>query len=237
MPRLRRTGLVLCAIALLVAGCSGSGGSDDSSSPVPRGLGGPGTHQPGKPGKHHNGKPNKPGKKHHHKGGKPRSSSSASNNPTRSNAPGGAQSSTQPAPAHSSSHAGGGTTSSATHQPPAGPRVTVTPSRGLRDGQTVTVEGFGFKPNTSLVVAQCRDRGLDTGPGDCNVHVNLLTGSYGAAKKVTSDANGHVAPVRLVVAKTFKTVNCGTERCLVAISEPTLRPDPADEGDMYIHFA
>jgi hypothetical protein len=31
-------------------------------------------------------------------------------------------------------------------------------------------------------------------------------------------------------------VDCGTEKCLVAISEPRLDPDPSDEGDQYIHF-
>jgi hypothetical protein len=233
MPRIQRTGVVLCAIALLIAGCSGGGGSSDngSSSPLPRGLGGPGNsahHH-----KHHGGKSNKPGKKHHHKGG-PSSSSSPSNHPTMHSTP--TQSRSTRPTQHTSSTPSGGGGGSHTPKPPSGPRVTVTPHDGLSDGQTVTVEGFGFKPNTALVVAECRDRGLNTNQSDCNVHVNLVTGSYGAAKRVTSDGTGHVAPVHLVVAKTFKSVNCGTERCLIAISEPTLRPDPSDEGDQYIHF-
>src|SRR5882724_2746827 len=80
MPRLRRTGLVLCAIALLVAGCSGSGSSGGTSSPVPQGLGGPGTQPNGHHIKHHSGKPTK----HHHKGGGATSSSSPSGHPTQS---------------------------------------------------------------------------------------------------------------------------------------------------------
>ena len=234
MPRRQRTGLVLCAIALLIAGCSGGGGGSDngSSSPVPRGLGGPGNTTPAHHHKHNGGKSNKPGKKHHHKGGST-SSSSPSNHPTQSATPTQSHSSNPTQHTSSPTSGGGG---SHTSSPPSGPRVTVTPHLGLKDGQTVTVEGFGFKANTTLVVAECRDRGLNTNQSDCNVHVNLLTGSYGAAKKVQSDGNGHVAPVQLVVAKTFKTINCGTERCLVAISEPTLQPDPSDEGDQYIHF-
>lgn len=235
MPRRRRTGIVLCAIALLIAGCSGGGGGseDSSSSPVPRGLGGPGsTHAHHH--KHNGGKSNKPGKNHHHKAG-PSSSSSPSNHPTQS-ATATQSHSSQPTQHPSSSPGGGGgshTSSSPTHQPPAGPRVTVTPHDGLSSVQTVTVEGFGFKPNQLLAVAECHDRGLATGLPDCNIN-NVIT--YAPGAKVHSDANGHVGPLQITVRKTFKSVDCGTVKCLVAISEPTLQPDVSDEGDQYIHF-
>lgn len=230
MPRLQRTGLVLCAIALLVAGCSGGGGSGgSSSSPVPRGLGGPGSSTHAHHGKH-GGKSNKPGKKHHHKSG-PTSSSSPSNHPVHSSTPTGANTptrtrTTSSAPNHPR-------TSSSAPPPSTLPTVVVTPHTGLSDVQTVTVEGFHFKPNTLLAVAECHDRGLNTGLPDCNIN-NVITYSPGA--KVHSDANGHVGPLQITVRKTFKSVNCGTVKCLVAISEPTLQPDPSDEGDQYIHF-
>ena len=117
---------------------------------------------------------------------------------------------------------------------PTGPRVTVTPHTGLSSTQTVTVEGWGFTPNTTLAVAECHDRGTQTGLPDCNIN-NVIT--YSPGKKVQSDGNGHVGPVQIVVAKTFKSVNCGQVKCLVAISEPRLDPNPADEGDQYIKFA
>lgn len=85
----------------------------------------------------------------------------------------------------------------------------------------------------TLAVAECHDRGTETNLSDCNIN-NVLT--YAPGRKVKSDANGHVGPLQIVVAKTFKSVNCGTQKCLVAISEPALNPDPADEGDQYIKF-
>jgi neocarzinostatin family protein len=239
MHRTRRRGLVVCAIALLLAGCSGSGGSDSGTSPIPRGMGG--GHHGHKGGKHHHGKGGMDhhgkGGRHHHQGGNGPSASGTApgGRPAHSTAPATGHSSSRPhvQPSRSSTH------SSATSQPPSpgGPTVTVSPHGGLHDGQTVTVAGSGFSPHTTLVVAQCLDRGQSTNQSDCNVHVNLVTGSYGAAKKVVSDSNGHVGPVQLVVAKSFKSVNCATQKCLIAISEPTLRPDPADEGDHYITFA
>jgi hypothetical protein len=113
------------------------------------------------------------------------------------------------------------------------PSVKVCPHTGVHDGQTVTVEGWGFKPNTQLAVAECRDRGDDTNLSDCNIDSVI---SYSPSAKVTADANGHIGPLRIVVKKTFKGVNCGAESCLVAVSEPTLNPDPSDEGDVRLHF-
>jgi hypothetical protein len=235
MHRTPRTGLVLCAIALLLAACGGGGSDGNATSPVPRGLGGPGNPN-GHHTKHHHGKTHKPGKKHHHKGG-PTSSSSPTHRPGHSSTPAPGHSS-RPGQ-HSSSAPGGGggggshTSKPPTHQPPAGPRVTVTPSQSLTDGQPVTVEGFGFKPNTLLVVAECQDRGLQTSQNDCNIN-NIITFAPGA--RVHSDANGHVAPVQITVRKTFKSVDCGAVKCLVAVSQPTLQPHPENEGDQYIHF-
>jgi neocarzinostatin family protein len=37
----------------------------------------------------------------------------------------------------------------------AGPHVSVTPDTGLVDGQTVTVSGGGYSPNSSLGIVQC----------------------------------------------------------------------------------
>jgi hypothetical protein len=237
MHRAKHTGLIVCAIALLVAGCSSSGDSSNRYVAPPTVTDGGGHQSTG--GKHHQkpGHHNEPGRQHHNG---PGSSSSASSTPgpnqSISPPPGGGHSSTQPAPSHSSSHSGGGGGGGHSSPPPQNnlPRVVVTPSSGLASEQTVTVEGFNFKPNTLLAVAECHDRGLDTGLPDCNIS-NVIT--YAPGAKVHSDANGHVGPLQITVRKTFKSVDCGAVRCLVAISEPSLRPDPADEGDQYIHFA
>jgi hypothetical protein len=233
MHRVSRSGLVLCAIALLLAACSGSGGSAGTSAPVPRGIGGPGAHQ-----KHHHkgggrrGGHGKHVKHHRHRGGAT-SSGTPSSHPGSSNIPAPGRTSQRPGPTSSAPQPHPST--SATHRPPAqGPRVTVTPHTGLSGTQTVTVEGWGFSPNTTLAIAECHDRGTQTGLPDCNIN-NVIT--YSPGKKVNSDANGHVGPLQIVVAKTFKSVNCGTVKCLVAVSEPRLDPNPADEGDQYINFA
>jgi hypothetical protein len=109
----------------------------------------------------------------------------------------------------------------------------VTPHTGLGASETVTVEGFHFKPNTTLVIAQCRDAGTSTNLPDCNIN-NVIT--YAPGARVTSDASGHVGPLQITVRKTFKSVNCGAESCLVAISEPAVDPNPNDEGDVHLSF-
>lgn len=235
MHRARRTGLIVCAIALLAAACSSSGdGGGAGPSPVPTGIGN--GHTGGKGGGKHHHKPGqhgKPGKGHHHKGGGSSSSPAPGQGSSHSSAPGPGHTSTTPSP-HPSTKSGQPhpSTSSAPH--PALPTVVVTPHSGLSSVQTVTVEGFHFKPNTLLVVAECQDRGLQTNQDDCNIS-NILTFAPGA--RVHSDANGHVAPVQITVRKTFKSVDCGAVKCLVAISQPTLQPHPENEGDQYIHFA
>ncbi|HZC73330.1 MAG TPA: neocarzinostatin apoprotein domain-containing protein [Jatrophihabitans sp.] len=114
------------------------------------------------------------------------------------------------------------------------PSVEVCPHDGLHDGQTVTVQGWNFTPNTALAIAECRDAGQSTNLSDCNID-SVVTYSPGA--KVKSDADGHVGPMRITVDKTFKEINCATQSCLIAISEPTLNPDPNDEGDVRLEFA
>ncbi|MDQ1374523.1 MAG: Neocarzinostatin family [Actinomycetota bacterium] len=222
----RLQGVALVAAGLVLAACSGSdGGSADSSSPVPKGIA-------GGPSASHSAS----------KSGKKTTSGSASRThaASTSSAATTVHSSTSSAAGatttHHASRSGTPTRSTSSSKPspqPTGPTVRVTPHAGLGDTQTVTVEGWHFKPNTTLAVAECRDRGASTNLGDCNIN-NVLTYQPGA--KVTSDASGHVGPLQITVKKTFKRVNCGTEKCLVAISEPALNPDPADEGDQYITF-
>jgi Neocarzinostatin family len=165
-------------------------------------------------------------------GGAPRHGASASVSASGSASPGHAPNPTSTHRAAQSSSAGS-TAPQACTRTATTPSVKVCPHDGLHDGQTVTVEGWGFKPNTQLAVAECRDAGQSTSLADCNIN-SVVTYSPGA--KVTSDADGHVGPLRIIVNKAFKEVNCGTESCLIAISEPTLNPDPKDEGDVHLHF-
>lgn len=105
-----------------------------------------------------------------------------------------------------------------TAAPPRHPAVTVVPSTGLAEGQTVAVTGTGFSPGLALVVVQCVDRGTATGSGDCNLP---------ALVSVTADATGTVH-ARLRVSKgpygTPPLLCSGTTRCLVSVNEATLQP-------------
>lgn len=227
-----RAGVALLAVSLLAAACSASNSpSGNGASAPPRGLAGtPGPASLSAPGSAGASGSTTPGR---HRSAGRTASATASATATAT----GGQHSTTPAAHRSTSSvprtSAPHTSTSTKPRPPSGPTVTVTPHTGLSNGQTVTVEGWHFKPHTNLAIAECRDRGVDTNLSDCNIN-NVVT--YAPGKKVTSDANGHVGPVQIRVNKTFKQVNCATVACLVAISEPALNPDPADEGDEYIHF-
>jgi hypothetical protein len=223
-----RAGVALLAVSCLAAACSSSNTpSGNGTSAPPRGLAGtPGSASASAtasgsatPGRHRSASRTA--------SGSASGSAVTATGAVHSTTPA-AHRSTQPAPRTSAPHG-----SSSTKPAPSGPTVTVTPHTGLSNGRTVTVEGWHFKPNTTLAIAECRDRGADTNLSDCNIN-NVVT--YAPGRKMTSDANGHVGPLQIRVNKTFKQVNCATEACLVAVSEPTLNPDPADEGDEYIHF-
>src|SRR3954469_1394269 len=64
------------------------------------------------------------------------------------------------------------------------PALTITPAKGLTNGQEVQIKGTGFTPNASLGITQCADLGDKTGAGDCDL---------GAIKAVTADADGNVS--------------------------------------------
>jgi curli biogenesis system outer membrane secretion channel CsgG len=54
----------------------------------------------------------------------------------------------------------------------AGPsqNITITPSTGLHDGQTVRIVGTGYtKSGEQLQVTECADKGQATGAGDCDL--------------------------------------------------------------------
>jgi neocarzinostatin family protein len=95
----------------------------------------------------------------------------------------------------SSSPSGGGNTPTPTPAAttPAGPTqtMTITPHKGLHDGQKVTVVGKGFTAGKTYGVTECADKGAATGAGDCNL---------GGIKGGVADATGTVT-VTFPVAK------------------------------------
>ncbi len=115
-----------------------------------------------------------------------------------------------------------------------GPQIKITPAAGLTDGQSVTISGKGYKPNLSLGINECADKGAQTQAGDCD-----LAGT----KVVTSDAKGVVPPTQFPVKKgpfggnnivctDTATVPTG---CLVNLGE--LSADPkAQQSSLAIKF-
>ena len=121
----------------------------------------------------------------------------------------------------------------------AGPVLTVEPSEGLTDGQTVMVSATGFVATervvlgeASLGVTQCVDMGDATGQDDCNL---------GGISIVTVDADGNVPPTEFVVAKGpfgGNAVTCDVEApCIVQIGELVADADRQATGTVVLTFA
>ena len=120
-------------------------------------------------------------------------------------------------------------TPSSTGSPaPRDQHLTVTPSTGLRERQSVLVEGRGFTPGEALVVTECAAKGKKTGAGDCNLS-GLIS--------VTSDSSGMVKLHFVVLKGPFGSNNvvCGSKvHCLISVTQATL--SPTEEADADISF-
>lgn len=121
------------------------------------------------------------------------------------------------------------TTAPPTSSPAAGQQhLTVTPSTGLSDGQSVKVDATGFSPNQPLVVTQCAALGTKTQSADCNL---------AGLQMVTSDATGAVHIQFTVVKGPFGAaqVTCSaTQPCLISVTQAS--PSPTQEADTRISF-
>ncbi|MGZ4675222.1 MAG: neocarzinostatin apoprotein domain-containing protein [Acidimicrobiia bacterium] len=105
--------------------------------------------------------------------------------------------------------------------------VTITPSTGLTDGQTVTVVGKGFTPGaTNIGANECADKGDQTGAGDCDL---------GGTKTGVVDASGTVT-IQFVVKKgpfgANNIVCSATVKCIVSVSQLIESPTEVATGDI-----
>lgn len=104
----------------------------------------------------------------------------------------------------------------------------VNPSTGLRERQSLRVEGRGFTPGEALVVTECAAKGKQTGAGDCNL---------AGLTSVTADSNGMVKLQFVVLKGPFGANNivCGAKvHCLISVTQATL--SPTEEADADISF-
>lgn len=67
--------------------------------------------------------------------------------------------------------------------------VTVTPHKGLRDGDTVTVTASGFRPGAEIAIVECTGKALAEGAAACD----LDTSSVMRGQTISADANGNVS--------------------------------------------
>jgi len=108
--------------------------------------------------------------------------------------------------------------------------ITITPSKGLTDGQMVTVVGKGFTPNAQNIgVNECADKGAQTGAGDCDL---------GGTKTAIPDASGTVTLQFAAKKGPFGANNIvcsATVKCLISISQ--LIATPTEEASDNIEFA
>ncbi|MFI5429805.1 neocarzinostatin apoprotein domain-containing protein [Aeromicrobium sp. UC242_57] len=77
----------------------------------------------------------------------------------------------------------------------------------LKDGQTVTLSGSGFKPGLKQIAAgQCIEG--YTGPGDCNLQ--------GGATFRNADDKGSIGTFTIVVKEKFGAHDCTKIKCVIA---------------------
>lgn len=89
----------------------------------------------------------------------------------------------------------------------AAPKLSVSATSGLTDGQTIQVSGTGFQPNLKgIAVGQCKV-GYQ-GPSDCNLQ--------GGATFRNADANGSIGQITLKLATSFGGIDCTTTDCVIA---------------------
>lgn len=103
--------------------------------------------------------------------------------------------------------------------------LTVTPERGLKDGDKVSIKGSGYKPGAKIYLTQTIEQPSGTYPSN-----------YGASVKVTVGSDGGF-DAELPVSTSFNDVDCTSTQCYVASFSAF--PNLADRSNDFwvpIHF-
>ena len=113
----------------------------------------------------------------------------------------------------------------------AAPKLTVSATSGLTDGQTIQVSGSGFSPNMKgIAVGQCKVG--YAGPSDCNLQ--------GGATFRNADANGSIGTVNLKVTMKFGAIDCSQSTASLRPRHCPARPSAAEiqaqHGDRADHL-
>lgn len=107
----------------------------------------------------------------------------------------------------------------------AAPAITVTPSSGLHDGQTVTVHGTGYTPNAkNLNVIQCPVSGASQ--NSCNVPDAKIFQSVDGSGSFTYS---------IVVRAKIGSVDCTKVQCMIDAHEGTSATS-GNDASVVLHF-
>lgn len=100
----------------------------------------------------------------------------------------------------------------------AAPKLTVSATSGLTDGQTIQVSGVGFAPNLKgIAVGQCKVG--YSGPSDCNLS--------GGATFRNADGSGSIGTITLKMAAKFGSIDCTQIDCVIAAAPLPTSSDAA----------
>jgi hypothetical protein len=108
--------------------------------------------------------------------------------------------------------------------------VTITPSTGLTDAQSVQVVGKGYTAGKTYGLTECADKGAGTGAGDCNLR---------GIKVATADATGTVTTTFPVAKGPFGSNNivCSAQQaCIVSVATAG-SANPSEVATATITFA
>jgi hypothetical protein len=108
--------------------------------------------------------------------------------------------------------------------------VTITPSTGLTDGQTVQVVGKGYSAGKMYGLTECANKGQSTTAGDCDLRT---------IKVATADSSGTVTAQYTVAKGPFGSNNIvctNPPGCIVSVADAG-SANPTDVADATIAFA
>lgn len=109
--------------------------------------------------------------------------------------------------------------------------VTITPNKGLHDGQVVTVTASGFTPGANVSLIQCTGTALAQGIGGCD----LDTSTFLEGTTITADAQGRVSATFTI--RRFLEINGNRVDCASGNIDPDawtagIAQDPARETSL-----
>jgi hypothetical protein len=97
------------------------------------------------------------------------------------------------------------------------PTLTVNPSSGLVDGQTVSVTGSGFSPYSGVAMVECQADA--TGPAQCDLSSVLEVGTDGSGSFAATYTVSRIIEIANLENGNEKARNCGAVGCILGAAD------------------